>query len=156
MTRDGTTPEQKRNSLLAQTMHLSQSSLRAYRARLASLRQLLFELRVHDQPPRRRPWSRTLEQRFAEVAMPEPVRAVLLRYVQTRASVLRPRSIESLVNDLLPFAEFLTAHHPEVTTLRGLQRSHVEEFLVWNRTRPWRGRKARPRRSRLRWLSPPS
>jgi site-specific recombinase XerD len=129
---------------LTQTMHLSRSSLRAYRARLASLRQLLFELGVHDKPPRRRPWSRTLEQRFAEVAMPEPVRIVLLRYVQTRASVLRPRSIESLVNDLLPFAEFLTAHHPEVTTLRGLKRSHVEEFLVWNRTRYWRGRKARP------------
>ncbi len=123
---------------------LSRSSLRAYRARLASLRQLLFEIGVHDQPPRRRPWSRTLEQRFAEVAMAEPIRTVLLRYVQTRASVLRPRSVESLVNDLLPFAEFLTAHHPEVTSLRDLQRSHVEEFLIWNRTRPWRGRKARP------------
>ena len=130
---------------LAQTMQLSESSLRAYRARLASLRQLLFEIGVHDQPPRRRPWSRTLEQRFAEVTMADPIRAVLLRYVQTRASVLRPRSVESLVNDLLPFAEFLTAQHPEVTSLRGLQRGHVEEFLVWNRTRCWRGRKARPR-----------
>jgi len=129
---------------LGQTMTLSRSSLRAYRARLASLRQLLFEIGVHDQPPRRRPWSRTLEQRFTEVAMAEPIRAVLLRYVQTRASVLRPRSVESLVNDLLPFAEFLTSHHPEVTSLRSLQRSHVEEFLSWNRTRPWRGRKARP------------
>jgi len=64
---------------LAQTMQLSPSSLRAYRARLASLRQLLFEVGIHDQPPRRRPWSRTLEQRFAEVAMAEPIRAVLLR-----------------------------------------------------------------------------
>ncbi len=129
---------------LGQTTTLTRSSLRAYRARLASLRQLFFEIGVHDQPPRRRPWSRSLEQRFAEVAMTEPIRAVLLRYVQTRASVLRPRSIESLVNDLLPFAEFLTANHPQVTTLRCLQRSHIEEFLVWNRTRPWRGRKARP------------
>jgi len=111
---------------------------------LASLRQLLYEIGVHDHPPRRRPWSRTIEQRFAEVAMADPIRAVLLRYVQTRASVLRPRSVESLVNDLLPFAEFLTAQHPEVTTLGELRRSHVEEFLVWNRTRPWRGRKARP------------
>jgi integrase len=76
--------------------------------------------------------------------MAEPIRTVLLRYVQTRASVLRPRSVESLVNDLLPFAEFLTAHHPEVTSLRDLRRDHVEEFLIWNRTRPWRGRKARP------------
>lgn len=130
---------------LARTMQLSASSLRAYRARLASLRQLLFELGVHCTPPRRRPWSRTLEQRFAEVPMAERIRAVLLRYVQTRASVLRPRSVESLVNDLLPFAEFLTAQHPEVASLRDLQRGHVEEFLVWNRTRPWRGRKARPR-----------
>ena len=129
---------------LGQTMQLSRSSLRAYRARLASLRLLMFEIGVHDAPPRRRPWSRTLEQHFADVAMAEAIRTVLLRYVQTRASVLRPRSVESLVNDLLPFAEFLTAHHPEVTTLRDLARHHVEEFLIWNRTRPWRGRKARP------------
>ena len=129
---------------LGQTMQLSRSSLRAYRARLTSLRQLLFEVGVHDAPPRRRPWSRTLEQRFADVAMAEAIRTVLLRYVQTRASVLRPRSVESLVNDLLPFAEFLTAHHPDLTTLRDLERHHVEEFLIWNRSRPWRGRKARP------------
>ncbi len=129
---------------LGHTMQLSRSSLRAYRARLASLRQLMFEIGVHDAPPRRRPWSRTLEQRFAEVVMAEAIRTVLLRYVQTRASVLRPRSVESLVNDLLPFAEFLTAQHPDVTSLRDLQRSHVEEFLIWNRSRPWRGRKARP------------
>lgn len=129
---------------LGQTMQLSRSSLRAYRARLASLRQLMFEIGVHEAPPRRRPWSRTLEQRFAEVPMAEAIRTVLLRYVQARASVLRPRSVESLVNDLLPFAEFLTTQHPDVTSLRDLQRSHVEEFLIWNRTRPWRGRKARP------------
>lgn len=58
--------------------------------------------------------------------------------------MLRPRSVESLVNDLLPFAEFLTAQHPEVTTLRDLKRHHVEQFLIWNRTRSWRGPKARP------------
>lgn len=121
------------------------SSARAYRARLASLREMLFELTVLDQPPRRRPWGRTLEQRFADVPMSEAIRATLLRYVQTRAPVLRPRTVVSLVNDLLPFAEFLTAHHSDVANLASLQRSHVEEFLTWNRTRPWRGRKARPR-----------
>ena len=121
------------------------SSIRAYRSRLASLRQLLFEVGVLDQPPRRRPWARTLEQRFNDVAMAEPLRATLLRYVHTRAAVLRPKSVESLVNDLLPFAEFLTAHHREVTALRHLQRAHIEAFLTWNRTRTWRGRKAGPR-----------
>jgi integrase len=129
---------------LDQTMQLPASTRKAYRCRLASLRQVLFEVGIHDRPPRRRPWSRTLEQRFAEVPMAEAIRVVLLSYVQTRAAVLRPRTVESVVNDLLPFAEFLTSSHPEVRTLRALERRHIEAFLVWNRTRPWRGRKARP------------
>jgi hypothetical protein len=67
---------------------------------------------------------------------------VLLRYVQARAAVLRPRSVKSVVNDLLPFAGYLTARHPEVTTLRRLERGHVEGYLTWSRTRPWRGQRA--------------
>jgi site-specific recombinase XerD len=130
---------------LLETPTVPRSSARAYRARLASLRQLLYELGIHDQPPRRRPWGRTLEQRFADVDMADAIRTTLLRYVTTRASVMRPRTVESLVNDLLPFAEFLTAQHRDVVSLASLQRSHIEEFLTWNRTRTWRGRKARPR-----------
>lgn len=129
---------------LQDTPTVPPSSLRAYRARLSSLRQLLFQLRVLDDPARRRPWGRTLEQRFGDVEMAPAIRATLLRYVTTRATVLRPKSVESLVNDLLPFAEFLTTHHREVTSLRHLQRHHIEQFLAWNKTRPWRGRKARP------------
>nr|WP_244163429.1 tyrosine-type recombinase/integrase [Rhodococcus koreensis] len=56
--------------------------------------------------------------------------------------MLRPKSVESLINDLLPFADYLTTHHPEVTSLDGLDRSHIEGFLVWNRTRTWRGQRA--------------
>lgn len=128
---------------LAALMTVPASSRRAYRARLASLRRILFELRITDQPPRRRPWSRTIEQRFDDVDMPDQIRAVLLRYVQTRATVLRPNTVESLINDLLPFAEFLHSHHPDVTSLRQLRRDHIEGFLTFNRHRPWRGRKAR-------------
>ena len=130
---------------LAQTMQLSRSSLRAYRARLASLRQLLFEIGVHDQPPRRRPWSRTLEQRFADVTMAEPIRAVLLRYVQTRAECVasslggvpgqRPAAVRGVPHRPAP-----RGHQPAA-----LQRSHVEEFLIWNRNRPWRGPQGTPR-----------
>lgn len=130
---------------LGLSMRVPATTLKAYRCRLASLRQVLFEIGIHDQPPRRRPWSRTLEQRFADVPMAEQIRLVLLRYVQARASVLRPKSVESLINDLLPFAEFLTSHHPEVTSLKILERQHIEDFLAWNRTRPWRGRRARPK-----------
>lgn len=60
------------------------SSVRAYRARLASLRRLLFEVGVLDEPPQRRPWARTLEQRFADVPMAQALRA--------RPAALRPGS----------------------------------------------------------------
>jgi integrase len=127
---------------LTACMTIPPSSRRAYRSRLAGVRQLLFETRVIDTPPRRRPWARTLEQRFADVAMTPEIRRVLLRYVQTRAAVLRPKSVENLVNDLLPFAEYLTARQPGITSLRQLRRDHVEGYLTWNRTRPWRGQRA--------------
>jgi integrase len=119
------------------------SARRAYRARLASLRQLLYETRVLDTAPRRRPWARSLEQRFKDVAMADPIRDTLLRYVRLRATVLRPKSLESLINDLLPFAEYLASHHRQLTSLQELDRTCIEGFLVWNRTRSWRGQRAR-------------
>jgi integrase len=127
---------------LAACMTMPSSSRRAYRNRLAGVRQLLFETHVVDTPPRRRPWARSLEQRFTDITMAPQIRHLLLRYVQTRAAVLRPKTVESLVNDLLPFAEYLTAHHPDITCLHQLERSHIEGYLTWNRTRPWRGQRA--------------
>jgi hypothetical protein len=118
------------------------SSRRAYRARLASLRQLLYETRVVDNAPRRRGWARSLEQRFTEVAMAGPIRDTLLRYVRVRGAVLRPKSLESLINDLLPFAEYLTAQHPRLTSLRELDRACIEGYPAWNRTRGWREQRA--------------
>ena len=127
---------------LAACMTIPRSSRRAYRNRITGIRQLLFETRVTDTPPRRRPWARSLEQRLADVEMAPEIRRALLRYVQTRAAVLRPKSVESLVNDLLPFAEYLTAHHPGITSLGQLERGHIESYLAWSRTRPWRGQRA--------------
>jgi hypothetical protein len=40
-----------------------------------------------------------------------------------------------LINDLLPFTDYLTSEQSEITSLRDLERSHIEGFLVWNRTR---------------------
>jgi integrase len=128
---------------LASSMTMPRSSVRAYRCRLASLRQILFEIRMTDAAPRRGPRARTLEERFADVPVAAGIRQVLLRYVQARSAVLRPKSVESLVNDLLPFADYLAAHHPGISSLRQLEREHIEGFLAWHRTRPWRGRRAR-------------
>ena len=74
--------------------------------------------------------------------MAAPIRQTLSRYIRVRAAVLRPKSVESLVNDLLPFAEYLTAHHPQLTSLRELDRACIEGYLAWNRTRGWRGQRA--------------
>ena len=127
---------------LGSSMTMPRSAVRAYRRRLASLRQILFETKVTEAPPRRGPRARTLEERFADVPVAPAISRVLLRYVQARSAVLRPKSVESLVNDLLPFADYLAAHHSALTSLQQLERSHIEGYLTWHRTRPWRGRRA--------------
>lgn len=119
-------------------------SRRSYRARLFGLRALLHELGVLDEPPRRRLRAATLAERF-EVVPAAEVRRVMLRYVEARSAVLARPSLDRLTNDLIVFGEYLGTHQPDVGSLRGLERHHVEGFLVWNRTRPWRGRLARPR-----------
>lgn len=128
---------------LTATSGLPPSSLRAYRTRLASLRQILFELQIINVVPRRGSRGASYEDRFAAVAMAEQIRASLLRYVTLRSAVLRPKSVESLINDLLPFAEFLHHQHHELTGLAQLQRRHIEAFLLHNHSRLWRGWRAR-------------
>jgi integrase len=118
-------------------------SRRSYGARLFGLQGLLHELGIIGEPPRRRLRAATLAERFAAVPAAE-VRRVMLRYVEVRGAVLSRSSLEGLANDLIVFGEYLGAHHPQVGSLRALGRHHVEGFLVWNRTRPWRGRLARP------------
>lgn len=128
---------------LTATAGVPPSSLRAYRTRLASLRQILFELQIIHVVPRRGRRGASNQERFAAVVMAEQIRASLLRYVTLRSAVLRPKSVESLINDLLPFAVFLHHQHPELTGLAQLERRHVEAFLLHNRDRLWRGWRAR-------------
>ena len=118
-------------------------SRRSYSSRPCSLRALLFEFGTLARPPRRRYRAATLAERFAVVPAAE-VRRSMLAYVETRSAVLSRNTIEGMANDLIVFGEYLGAHHPEVGSLRGLERRHVEGFLAWNRGRPWRGRLARP------------
>lgn len=89
------------NGPLAATQSIPPSSRRAYRNRIAGMRQMLFQARIIDTPPRRRRWARSYTQRFAEAPMADAIRETLLRYVTVRAAVLRPKSVKSLINDLL-------------------------------------------------------
>ena len=118
-------------------------SRRGYSARLFSIRILLHELEILAEPPRRQLRAASFEQRFGAVPAPE-IRRAMLAYLDARSAVLARSSLEGLANSLIVFGEYLGAHHPEIDSLRALERRHVEGFLVWNRTRPWRGRLARP------------
>jgi site-specific recombinase XerD len=117
---------------------------RAYLARVHSCRQLLYESGVIDQPPKRGPAPASIEERLTVIAAPEIHRSIA-RYVETRSAVLASKTIESLINDLVPLAEFLADRFPEIDSLSRLERHHIEQFLTWNRNeRTWRGRKRRP------------
>lgn len=123
----------------------SAATMRRWHGRLFGLRQLLFECGQLPEPPKRGPAGASVEQRLAAVPAPQ-LRRSMARYVQTRAAVLSPSSVDGLVNDLVPFGEFLGERFPMVQTLRQLERHHVEVFLAWNRTRTWRGRLSRDQR----------
>ena len=123
---------------------LTAAARKRHKAQLFGLAQLLFECRVLDGPPRRHyPRPAGLSERFSAVLPSTELRAAMVRYVEARAAVLAPKSVESLINDLIPFGEFLAERHPDIVSLRQLDRRHVEGFLAYNRTRTWRGRKSR-------------
>jgi site-specific recombinase XerD len=129
---------------LQASVMVSVSSRRAYRARTFGLRQLLFQARIIDSPPTR---QRTVASHAERLTVVTPqIAQVMLRYLQTRAAVLRPSTVSSLCDALTVFGEHLAVTHPEITSLRQLERHHIEEFLAANATRRWRGRLARDQR----------
>jgi hypothetical protein len=127
---------------LAEVTSASATTRKAWSGRLFGLRQLLFEQRRLAGPPRRGPIGASIGERLAVVPAVE-IRRSIERYVQARSAVLARLSVEGLVNDLIPFGVFLGDRFPDIRELRQLERHHVEAFMVWNRTRPWRGRVAR-------------
>lgn len=113
-------------------------------ARLHSLHQACYELRICSTIPRRAmPAAATLSERLEAIAQPE-IRRVALRYLQTVAATLRPATVELRADSLVVLSEYLAAHHREVASLADLDRqAHIEPFLAWNHRRPWRGRVTR-------------
>jgi len=112
-------------------------------ARLFSLHQACYELRICDAPPRKnRPRAATASEYLAAVPQ-EEIRRVARRYVEVVATTLKPNTVWLRAESLIVFAEYLAAHHPDVSRLDQLRRDHVEGFLGWNRGRPWRGHVAR-------------
>ncbi|MEA2825718.1 MAG: hypothetical protein QOG43_157 [Actinomycetota bacterium] len=132
---------------VAVTHRLSESMRRRRRSRLFGLRRLLFEAGLVDLPAqhRREGGPATRQGRLAAVAAPE-IRRTLLAYLDVRATVLRPKTIEKLTSALAIFGEYLSEHHGDVRSVRALERRHVEGFLAWTATRGCRGSHDKGRR----------
>jgi hypothetical protein len=99
---------------------------RSRTATLFGARKLLFEAGLIDCPPvqRRQGGPATRRARLAVIAAPA-IRDTLLAYLDARAAVLRPKTIDKLTSALGVFGEFLTATFPEVTAIEQLERRHI-------------------------------
>ncbi|HEY5014550.1 MAG TPA: tyrosine-type recombinase/integrase [Acidimicrobiia bacterium] len=128
---------------LEQAPTISTNQRRVIGARLRSLQQVCFQLGLLEVPPPH-PNSRptTPSERVAGVPQRE-LRLVAERYVETIAAVLRPSTVEGRADTLTVFGVWLAEHHPDIASVRQLDRGVIEEFLAWNATRPSRGRRGR-------------
>ena len=112
-------------------------------ARMFSLHQACYELRICQHPPRQaRPGKATIAQRVQAISQPQ-IRAAAQRYLTIVAATLRPGTVDLRADSLIVLAEYLAAACPQIRSLTQLTREHIEGFLAYNHKRPWRGRVAR-------------
>lgn len=122
------------------TPRLTEPMRRGRRGDLFRLRRLLFEAGMVDLPAqhRREGGPATREARLAAVSAAGLGRTIGA-YLDVRAAVLRPKTIDKLTSALAIFAEFVCAHDPNLTCVADLERRHIEAFLSWTATRHHRG-----------------
>lgn len=114
-----------------------------HRAQLYGVRQVAYQLKLTDDVPRQA-WRRdiTLADRAAVIIQPD-IRRVVLRYLETINTVLRPATVRGRAATLAVFGGWLADAHPEVQRLAQLSRAHLEAFLVWTHERASQGRATR-------------
>lgn len=119
---------------------LTEPMRRGRRGHLFRLRRLLFEAGMVTLPPvqRREGGPATRVARLAAVRAPQ-FRRTLLAYLDARATVLRPKTIEKLTSALAIFGEFVCDLDPNLSSVSGLERHHLEAFLAWTASRTARG-----------------
>jgi hypothetical protein len=120
---------------------LSASARHHARTRLFGLQQACYQLGSLTTPPRQSgPVAVGPPVHAAGVRQPL-IRAEVVRYVQTIPTTLRPYTVAGRTKALRVFFDYLADHHPEVTRLEEIERTHhIEPYLAWARTRPWRGK----------------
>ncbi len=120
---------------------LSEPMRRGRRGDLFRLRRFLFEAGMVTLLPaqhRREGGPATREARVSVVRAPE-FRRTLTAYLDARATVLRPKTIDKLTSALAIFGEFVCDLDPELKSVAALERRHIEAFLAWTAARASRG-----------------
>lgn len=108
--------------------------------RCAALRQACFQLGiVNEPPPDPRPGSRSPAIHAGTITQPG-IRADVVRYAEVISTTLRPSSAQMRIKAVRVLCDWLTDQHPDVERLDQLNRvEHIEPFLTWAKTRPFRG-----------------
>lgn len=124
----------------ADRVNVAASTAGRFTIRAAALRQICFQQgRVNRPPHDPRPPARTAVEHAADIAQPE-IRRDVIRYAEHITTTLRPTTGKGRIKAIRVLCDWLTDHHPDVSRLDQLDRSrHIEPFLAWARTRPWRG-----------------
>ena len=116
------------------------STVARFSGRCLALRQLCFQAGFVDPQPRdSKPAARSPHEHAATIAQPG-IRRDVIRYAQIITTTLRPATAQMRIKAIRVLTDWLAAHHPDLSCLDQLDRNrHIEPFLVWSRTRPWRG-----------------
>ncbi|MHB8345518.1 MAG: tyrosine-type recombinase/integrase [Ferrimicrobium sp.] len=129
------------SELLAEVPSITANQRRVFQSRQRALVQVCFQLGTvevadpHFNAKARTPWE------LAELIAQPRVRDVVIRYLITLSATLRPKTIADKCEGLRLFFDWLAREHQEVDRLAQLNRSMIEEFLIWNHGRPSRGRR---------------
>ncbi len=124
----------------ARTVNVGMLAADRFGKRTSALRQICFQQGLVDLPPHDpRPPARSSADHAADVPQPA-IRRDVVRYAQHITTTLRPTTGTGRIKAIRVLCDWLADHHPDVTRLDQLDRTrHIEPFLVWAKTRPWRG-----------------
>ena len=124
----------------AARVSLPASTADRFAKRTAALRQICFQQGLIDEPPRDpRPPARTAVEHALSIVQPE-IRRDVARYAEHITTMLRPTTGRGRIKAIRVLCDWLAEHHADVARLDQIDRiQHIEPFLVWARTRPWRG-----------------
>jgi integrase len=104
---------------------------------LHGLSATLAALGILDKPDRKRVPDRGQPGHWKTLEQQAPVMtATMRRYLAQLGISMRPGSVALIDTTLRHLASYLTGHHPDVTTVAVIGRTHIEGFKTWMTSRP--------------------